>query len=161
MFPDNTMFTADGQFVGLIDFEEICVGPALLDVAFTLVGCCYELDGERPARLRPSLVRHLVHAYEAGRGALAAVERQELGLYLELAAVILIFWRYRHFNVRLGDAATAADRRRYRELLPLLTAVVDHEGRPRTAGHVALLELGGAVPPVPPPAPLAQLLWPA
>ena len=157
------MFTADGQLVGLIDFEELCTGPRLLDLATTLAGCCYTMDAPAlTAVVRPALARALVAGYERVAGPLPADERVELGAYMELAALILVFWRYRQFNVRLAATSTAADRRRYREMVALLTAVVRAEGRPLVAGHLALLQssdrpanLGDA-----PPESIASLLWP-
>lgn len=42
IFLENMIFDAQEQrLVGLIDFEEVCRGPALLDVAMTIGGCCY------------------------------------------------------------------------------------------------------------------------
>jgi Ser/Thr protein kinase RdoA (MazF antagonist) len=154
VFPDNVLVGADGRLLAVIDFEELCVGPRLLDVAFTLAGCCYALDGGR-ATLRAPLARALLQGYDAGpAGPLLPAERLALGAYLELAAVILVYWRYRHFNVRMGAAASAHDRRRYCELLPLLTAIVADEGVAPTTGHLQLLRLHPPAPePEPQPAP--------
>ena len=42
LFPDNAIFDpSSGALSGIIDFEEVSIGPLVLDVAMTIIGCAY------------------------------------------------------------------------------------------------------------------------
>ncbi len=43
IFPDNALFEGE-DLVAIIDWEEICYGELLIDIAMTVVGCCYPPD---------------------------------------------------------------------------------------------------------------------
>ena len=162
VFPDNTVFEDDGVLAGLLDFEEVCVGPCLLDVAMAVAGCCVAglgSGGSEAMALRPAHVHALVSGYEDVAGPLTAAERSELGRYLELAGVVLTYWRYRQFNVVLRATSTEADRSRFRETLALVAAIAHGEGRPLVPAHVRLAGTTPSGPVAQPSRPIASIVW--
>ena len=99
LFLENAVFDRDGRvLLGVVDWEEMCLGPALLDVAMTLVGCGYGEDD----RLDAALAEAFLTAYSAARP-LTAVERALFATFLQYALLSIAFWRFRQFNVRAPD----------------------------------------------------------
>lgn len=99
VFLENTMFEGD-ELRAIIDFEEVCAAPALLDVAMTVVGCCYGQDDA----LDYAAAGEFVRAYTARRP-LSAAEREAFVDYARYALLSIAFWRFRQFNVRRPDEA--------------------------------------------------------
>jgi homoserine kinase type II len=95
LFPDNAMFSATDQLVGILDLEEISWGPLVLDVGMTIVGCAYP----QANTLSWPHVRAILRGYERVRP-LTADERPQLPSAIRFAALSIAFWRYRQFNVR-------------------------------------------------------------
>lgn len=101
LFLENVVFTCDDppQLLGLIDFEEMCIAHTILDVAMTIVGCCYndndELDWE--------LTREFLHEYQQSKS-LSDAEKQAFPQFLSYACLSIAFWRFRQFVVRTPDA---------------------------------------------------------
>ena len=98
LFLENVLFSADGRLLALIDFEEMCLGPRLLDVCMTLTGCCYSADH----RLDFDLARSFLSSY-CSRHPLSVDECGLLVDFLRYACLAIAFWRFRQFNVRLVD----------------------------------------------------------
>ena len=97
LFLENVLFDHRGQLLGLIDFEEMCLGPRLLDVCMTVTGCCYEGD-----QLDHDLTRSFLSSYSSGH----PLSEAECGLlvdFLRYACLAIGFWRFRMFNVRVTD----------------------------------------------------------
>ena len=91
------------RLVGLIDFEEMGVGPRLLDVAMSVVGCCYGgggggSGGSDSNRLDLPLARAFLHAYNA-LTPLTPLERQHFTSFLTWALLAIAYWRWQNFNV--------------------------------------------------------------
>ena len=97
LFVENVIFSSDGRYLlGLIDFEEMCRGPRLLDVCMTLTGCCYTAQH----RLDEQLSSAFLAAY-CSRHPLTAAEMELLVDMLRYACLSIAFWRFRQFNVRV------------------------------------------------------------
>ena len=108
LFLDNTLFNGD-QMVAILDFEEGCYDVLLLDVAMTIIGCCYT-----PAHaLNLKATHRFLDAYNALRP-LTEREREHLDCFVHYAALSIAFWRFRQFNIRRPDARRANT---YQEML--------------------------------------------
>jgi homoserine kinase type II len=92
LFAANTLVKG-GRLAAVIDFEELCYGPLVLDVAMTVIGCFFDAQD----RLHGELVEAFLVAYEAQR-AMTREERQAWKTALKYAALSIAFWRYRQFN---------------------------------------------------------------
>jgi Ser/Thr protein kinase RdoA (MazF antagonist) len=102
LFLENCIVAGDGDeasLLGVIDWEEICVGPHLLDVAMTLVGCAYDDDD----RLDCDLASAFLSAYHSTRP-LSASDVAMFESFLRYACLSIAFWRFRQFNVRVPNA---------------------------------------------------------
>ncbi|ELR11536.1 homoserine kinase, putative [Acanthamoeba castellanii str. Neff] len=97
IFPDNVMFDGE-ELVGIVDFEEVCHGPLLVDVGMTILGCCYPRDN----KLDEGLMQAFVTAYDAKRP-MSVQEKAQLPQFIQYAALTIAFWRFRQFNVRTQD----------------------------------------------------------
>lgn len=102
VFLENTMFE-DGELRAIIDFEEVCAAPAVLDVAMTVVGCCFSPGGAPDY----AAVRAFLRAYHARRP-LPAAERAAFCDFVRYSLLSIAFWRFRQFNVRRPDEARAS-----------------------------------------------------
>lgn len=98
LFLENVLFSADGRLLGLIDFEEMCLGPRLLDVCMTITGCCYTATHQ----LDYQLTHSLLSSY-CSRHPLTVAECGLLVDFLRYACLAIAFWRFRQFNVRVAD----------------------------------------------------------
>jgi Ser/Thr protein kinase RdoA (MazF antagonist) len=105
LFWENMMFTRSGlddteglqepKLVGLIDFEEMGAGPRVLDVAMTLVGCCYDTASNE---LDQTLARAFLRSYNSF-APLQQLERQHFVSFLTWALLAIAYWRWQNFNV--------------------------------------------------------------
>ncbi|KAL6057769.1 Homoserine kinase [Balamuthia mandrillaris] len=95
IFPDNVIFSEEGRVVGIVDFEEVCLGPTILDVGMTIVGCCYPKDN----KLDEELAKTFLTAYRKVRP-LSDAELRMLPAFIKYAALTIAFWRFRQFNLR-------------------------------------------------------------
>lgn len=116
LFPDNALFH-EGVLQGIVDFEEVCQGPALLDLAMTTMACCFRatpplysdtvVDEERVAAI--------LRGYHRGRP-LSTEERELFGEFLGVACLVISFWRFRNFNLRKVPQSSEADLVKYLEM---------------------------------------------
>lgn len=96
LFLENCVFSHSSErLLGLIDFEEICIGPAPLDVAMTLVGCAFDADEQ----LNWPMTEAFLRAYTEVRP-FSACECALFGPFLHYALLAIACWRFRQFNVR-------------------------------------------------------------
>jgi len=101
IFPDNCLY--DGEnLVAIIDWEEVCHGPLLLDVGMTICGCCYPTNN----KLDSSLVDSLLEAYNSVRP-MSEKEKKLLPEFVDYANLACAFWRFRQFNIRAPDPSLA------------------------------------------------------
>jgi homoserine kinase type II len=97
VFLENMLFDGD-NIVALIDFEEASQGAAILDVAMTLVGCCYDDSN----KLNLDLAEELIASYHK-KHPLSSDEQKHFIDYLIYSLYAIAFWRFRQFNVRSFD----------------------------------------------------------
>lgn len=94
----NTKSSGDSDdfvLLGIIDWEEMCLGPALLDIAMTIVGCCYdELD-----QLNHSLTHAFISSYHQFKP-FSKIDQLLLCDFIVYACLSIGFWRFRQFNIR-------------------------------------------------------------
>jgi homoserine kinase type II len=108
LFLDNTLFD-DEKMVAIIDFEEGCHDTLLIDIAMTIIGCCYTEDH----LLEEELVHSFLEAYNATRP-ISDDEYSGLNSYVHYAALTIAFWRFRQFNIRQPDKNSA---NKYQEMM--------------------------------------------
>ncbi len=101
LFLDNTLFDKD-KMVAILDFEEVCYDTMLIDVAMTIIGCCYNTHHQLDI---PS-VRAFLEVYNTNRP-LTDDEWGCLDSYVHYAALCIAFWRFRQFNIRYPDESSA------------------------------------------------------
>mmetsp|Transcript_14366 Transcript_14366/g.18235 ORF Transcript_14366/g.18235 Transcript_14366/m.18235 type:complete len:310 (+) Transcript_14366:1378-2307(+) len=94
VFWDNVIFDDSDHVVGLIDFEEVCYGELLLDVAITIHGCCYNSDNS----LNEDYVKTFLTTYNE-EYPFTPLERSTLKYFMIYSGICLAFWRFRQFNV--------------------------------------------------------------
>jgi len=81
IFPSNIIFSHHKyQLLGIIDFEEICDSPLLLDVAMTILGCGYK--GQNELILDSELVNSFLRAYNVQR-TLTSLEKELLKPFIK------------------------------------------------------------------------------
>lgn len=105
-FPDNTLFSDDGgehRLLGLIDWEDSCVAPLVLDLAVSTSACCFTASNEL---LKERLVT-MLQAYNRQRP-LSASERESLIDFMIAGAFGCAFYRFCEFNVRQPDSDAKA-----------------------------------------------------
>ena len=96
LFSDNVVFQGD-RVVGILDVEEVCLQPRLLDIGMTILGTCRRNGG-----LAPATARHLIQGYVAV-SELTATEHAHVGHFVRYAATAIAFWRFRQFHIRNPD----------------------------------------------------------
>lgn len=101
LFLDNTLFDGD-KMVAILDFEEACHDTLLIDVAMTIIGCCYTNQHQ----LNISSVHGFLNTYNALRP-LTNEEWDSLDCFVHYAALSIAFWRFRQYNIRHPDAENA------------------------------------------------------
>ena len=95
LFCENMIFSVDGsKLLGLIDFEEMGRGPRILDVAMTIVGCCYDEKN----RLNLSLAKSFLNSYVSFIP-FTANEKSLFRQYLIWSILAIAYWRWQNFNV--------------------------------------------------------------
>jgi len=98
IFPSNLIFSQDThELLGIVDFEEICQGPLILDVAMAIVGCGFK--GANEVVLDINLVGAFLKAYNAQR-ILTLLEQELLKRFIKHCFISIGFWRFRQFRVR-------------------------------------------------------------
>jgi len=115
LFADNAIFDDDENLVAVVDWEEVCEGKFILDVGMAAVGNCFP-DG---SHFDYELFSKLVKSYQSVR-ALTAIEVQLLPLYVKYSILLLAFWRFRQFNVRLKSEKQAL---KYKEMADRLLVI--------------------------------------
>ena len=101
LFLDNTLF--DGtKMVAILDFEEVCYDKMLIDVAMTIIGCCYDTHHQ----LDSTSMHGFLTAYNTSRP-LTDDEWDSLDCYVHYASLCIAFWRFRQFNIRHPDESSA------------------------------------------------------
>lgn len=105
-FLDNTLYTdvPEGRvgecvLLGLIDWEDSCVGPLVLDLAVSASACCFTAANE----LLKDRLAVLLAEYHAQRR-LSARERSSLADFMAAGALACAFYRFTEFNVRQADS---------------------------------------------------------
>jgi Ser/Thr protein kinase RdoA (MazF antagonist) len=68
------------------------VAPVVLDIAMTLIGCCFDASS---AKLKPELAVSFLDAYNAVRP-LPDNEWQALSHFVDYALIATAFWRFRY-----------------------------------------------------------------
>merc|ERR1712137_124373 len=92
LFLDNTIFS-DDNLKGFIDFECVCYGPIVFEVAVGILGCCYEGQS-----LRIDLMQALLQSYHE----IFALNQSEIAClpqYFYFALLFYSYWRFNEFNV--------------------------------------------------------------
>jgi len=108
-FLDNTLYAdrpdegGDCRLLALIDWEDSCVGPLVLDLAVSASACCFTASNELLADRLAALLR----AY-CGRRPLAVAEVASLGDFMAAGALACAFYRFGEFNVRKPDSDAEA-----------------------------------------------------
>lgn len=108
-FLDNTLFREGSEeggacrFLALIDWEDSCVGPLVLDLAISASACCFTAANEL---LRERLAV-LLRAYMERRP-LSPAERAALPDFMAAGAFACAFYRFGEFNVRQPNSDDAA-----------------------------------------------------
>ncbi len=100
LFLDNTLFDED-KMVAILDFEEVCYDTMLIDVAMTIIGCCFTAQHQ----LDTASVDAFLEAYNKHRP-LTDDECDCLDSYVHYAALCVAFWRFRQFNIRHPDESS-------------------------------------------------------
>ena len=101
LFLDNTLFD-DEKMVAILDFEEGCHDTLLIDVAMTIIGCCYTEEND----LNIDALHDFLNAYDALRP-LTKNEWECLDGFVYYAALSIAVWRFRQFNIRHPDVHRA------------------------------------------------------
>ena len=78
--------------------QEVCNGQLVLDVAMTIIGCCYPTNNKQD----PELVKSLLEGYNSIRQ-LTPLELEYLNDFVDYCALAVAFWRFRQFNIRNPD----------------------------------------------------------
>lgn len=108
LFLDNTLFDGE-KMVTVLDFEEGCHDTLLIDIAMTIIGCCYTDDH----LLDEKLVNSFLDAYNSIRP-ISDEEYKGIDSYVHYAALTIAFWRFRQFNLRRPDKKSAE---KYQEMI--------------------------------------------
>lgn len=108
-FLDNTLFrdgpagSGECELLALIDWEDSCVGPFVLDVAVCASACCFTGTNE----LIVERLQEILRAYEAVRP-LSEVERGSFVDFMMAGALSCGFYRFGEFHVRQPDSDAKA-----------------------------------------------------
>lgn len=108
-FLDNVMYQPpqeggrECKLRALLDWEDSCVGPLVLDLAVAASACCFTASNE----LLATRLAVLLKAYH-GERPLSALERQSLPDFMAAGALACAFYRFCEFNVRQPDSDVSA-----------------------------------------------------
>lgn len=96
LFLDNCLWDeAKDELSSVLDFEEVCYEPAILDVAMTILGCCF--DKERGELIEP-WTRSFIDGYCSVRP-LTSLEIELLPDMMDFVIIVAAFWRFNQFVV--------------------------------------------------------------
>lgn len=79
----------------MVDFEEVCYAPSLLDVAMTIIGCCYNEDSYLNEELCTAFLQSYIEVKP-----LTDIELDLLPDFVDYCSIVSSFWRFRQFNIR-------------------------------------------------------------
>lgn len=108
-FLDNTLYeegppgSGDCKLLALVDWEDSCVGPYVVDLAVCASACCFSAANE----LMEPRLRVLLKEYLRQR-TLSPLEVQTFPDFMAAGALACSFYRFCEFNVRQSDADTKA-----------------------------------------------------
>lgn len=88
---DNSIFYG-GKLVAVLDWEEVCVAPAIFDFGFTIICCCYPNDNF-DANLYESLLKGYLSV-----GRISAEEMSFLGDVVRLMGLLASVWNLVHYG---------------------------------------------------------------
>ena len=97
LIPDNCLFE-QGKLAAVLDFEESCLYPFVFDLGMCAAGNC-----ARDGALSLELYQSLLAGYQQVRP-LEVVEKEQLQLYTEYAAISNTFWHFRQYRIRAPEA---------------------------------------------------------
>ena len=96
LFLDNCLWDNEkDELSSVLDFEEVCYEPAILDVAMTILGCCF--DRER-GELIESWTKSFIDGYCSVRP-LTSLEIELLPAMMDFCIIVASFWRFNQFVV--------------------------------------------------------------
>lgn len=96
IFLDNCLWDESRDvFKWMLDFEEVCYEPAILDVAMTIMGCCFEREG---GTLNEEFARAFLEGYSSIRP-LTSLECLLLPDMMDFCIIAAAFWRFNQFVV--------------------------------------------------------------
>lgn len=131
-YADNVLFDAATGATALVDWEDAAAGPFAFDVATSIAGVGFASapgdaalgDGAFPlaATLNAPVVRALLEAYAAARGAFTGAEADALRGLIFANALACAIYRYYAFHVADPNAPQAA-KRSYREMHAICIAL--------------------------------------
>ena len=118
-FLDNMLADpTTGKLTGIIDWEDVAVGPLLFDIACCVAGCCYAPDNS----LDSDRIKALLEGYVEKRN--LTITSNECQLFPEFVRVALLCnaaWRFQNFHIHHREAIQARDS--YRELQDRIEAL--------------------------------------
>lgn len=106
IFWDN-LLVDDDKVVAIIDFEDSCHYYKLFDIGMCAVGCCRRID-----TLDMEKASCLLQGYQV-KSRLTTMEKKQLKVFMEYAAVSASLWRFRQYNIKYPDKEKAGS---YEEL---------------------------------------------
>jgi len=118
LFADNIMFDHNGDLLAVVDWEEICIGPLILDLAMTVIGCCYHPNS---THLNVEVFQEIAASYDRERK-LPEEEKESFAAFIKFSLLSIAFWRFRQFNVKLPGHPSA---NKYQELIDRLLTFPD------------------------------------
>lgn len=99
VFLDNTLFAKDGKLCAIVDWEDSCKGPYVLDLAVLLSACSFSATND----LSLPKLEALLAGYSAKRSILP-LEAESLVDFMAVGALACGFYRFGEFNVRQPDS---------------------------------------------------------
>lgn len=112
IFLDNCLWDEANQCVSsVLDFEEVSLEPAILDVAMTLLGCCFT-QGDT-STLNVAWAKAFLEGYTSVR-LLTSLEVALLPKMMDLCLISSSFWRFNQFAILHPELGLKDN---YRELL--------------------------------------------
>lgn len=96
LFLDNCLWDDEKDVVSwVLDFEEVCFEPAILDVAMTILGCCFDKE---KGELIESWTRAFLEGYYSVRP-LTNLECELLPEMMDFCIIVASFWRFNQFYI--------------------------------------------------------------
>jgi len=99
-FLDNCIFAESGHLAALVDWEDSCTAPLVLDVAICISAACFSADNE----LQMHRCAHILAGYTARR-ALSDAEVAALADFMWAGALACGFYRWREFNISRPESS--------------------------------------------------------